>query len=703
MAIVNTHVEAVQKLYVAYFNRPADTAGLDYWTNVVEAQKGSTTAVSAAFAAEAEYKTAFAGMTNAQVVNQVYLNLFGRAAETAGQAYWADLMASGSITIDKVVAEIAKGAQTTDAEAYENKVSGATAFTAQLDTKAEQDGYRGAAANTAAKAFITSITTDASLTVAVAPAALATTVSKVVAAGTPFTVVGGLQALEAATDAKAAFLVTADGDGKANTSTTDIKLNADVTTKEAALVKLLGTPAAGDAVETTYTNGSASVKAALIADQQAANTKALTDAQTAVANAAAEVAKVAGLQSAVSTAAAAKLADTNATKAQGVASADLAAKLAFYNASNTTQVTVAADGTVTIPGKAAIPATPGSPLVPATPGDPNANPPVAPTPEIPAVPATPEVPAVPAKPLIIVSETTGVLTLATGVTETTNPGITALLASSANLEAAQLTATKATAAAVATQNTVDYLDTSAAEKIELEAIRVKMADVTVAANTIPTEAQIAEQLAIFKAKDATAVNPNQYEEFKGLVDAFYDQAPAENALTLVLSNAEASAKTAATNIENFAKAQAALVKAQALVTEGAALDATVAAATKLFADNNFTINNVDAVAEFGSSKSDIFIAGETDSSIELFNLQGSDSLFIGADYTLNRGALTTGDDAVLEAFVRQVGSDTVISLETSNFGSSAATAEVVVITLVGVDATTIQLNNGIITSVAPTV
>lgn len=671
MAIVNTHVEAVQKLYVAYFNRPADYAGLEYWTNVVEAQKGSTTAVSAAFAAEAEYKTAFAGMTNAQVVNQVYLNLFGRAAETAGQAYWADLMASGAITIDKVVAEIAKGAQTTDAEAYENKVSGATAFTAQLDTKAEQDGYRGAAANTTAKAFITSITTDASLTVAVAPAALATTVSKVVAAGTPFTVVGGLQALEAATDAKAAFLVTADGDGKASTSTTDTALAGEVTTKEAALVKLLGTPAAGDAVETTYVNGSASVKAALIADQQAANTKALTDAQTAVANAAAEVAKVAGLQSAVSTAAAAKLADTNATKAQGVASADLAAKLAFYNASNTTQVTVAADGTVTIPGVA-------------------------------EQPGPPVVPAVPAKPLIVVSQTTGALTLASGVTETTNPGITALLASSAALEAAQVTATKATAAAVATQNTVDYLDTSTAEKAELENIRLQMEDVVVAANTIPTEAQIAEQLAIFKAKDAAA-NNTKYEDFLDDVNAFYDQLPAENALTLALTNAEASAKTAATNIENFAKAQAALVKAQALVTEGAALDATVAAATKLFTDNNFTINNVDAGVEFGSSKSDIFIAGDTDANIELFNLQGSDSLFIGADYTLNRGALTTGDDAVLEAFVRQVGSDTVISLETSNFGSSAATAEVVVITLVGVDATTIQLNNGIITSVAPTV
>ena len=42
MAIVTTHVAAVQQLYVAYFGRPADVAGLDFWTNVGSNSKGST-------------------------------------------------------------------------------------------------------------------------------------------------------------------------------------------------------------------------------------------------------------------------------------------------------------------------------------------------------------------------------------------------------------------------------------------------------------------------------------------------------------------------------------------------------------------------------------------------------------------------------------------------------------------------------------
>ena len=72
------YTDAIQKLYVAYFSRPADAAGLAYWEGVVTAAKGSTAAVSAAFAASAEYKAAFAGLDEYHIVDQIYLNLFGR-------------------------------------------------------------------------------------------------------------------------------------------------------------------------------------------------------------------------------------------------------------------------------------------------------------------------------------------------------------------------------------------------------------------------------------------------------------------------------------------------------------------------------------------------------------------------------------------------------------------------------------------------
>lgn len=176
---MGTYTAAVQKLYVAYFSRPADTAGLTYWENVVTAAKGDTSAVAKAFAASQEYKDTFAGQTEYQVVNTIYKNLFGRDAEPAALAFWGQGLINKAFTIDNAVTSIAAGAQGTDLTAYNNKVSAATAFSAALDTSAEILGYVGTNANGLAKAWLNKVTTDASLTAAIDPAALNATVAAV--------------------------------------------------------------------------------------------------------------------------------------------------------------------------------------------------------------------------------------------------------------------------------------------------------------------------------------------------------------------------------------------------------------------------------------------------------------------------------------------------------------------------------------------
>jgi hypothetical protein len=197
---MGVYTEAVQKLYVAYFNRPADAAGLTYWEGVVAANKGSTAAVSASFAASAEYKAAYAGMDEYHVVAQVYQNLFGHAPDLDGLNYWGQLLIKKQITIDNVVAQIAGGAQGTDKEAYANKVAAATAFTAALDTPAEVLGYSGDAANALAKTFISGVTTADSLKAAIDPVALNATVQSIIDAqaqttGKSFALTAGLDTI----------------------------------------------------------------------------------------------------------------------------------------------------------------------------------------------------------------------------------------------------------------------------------------------------------------------------------------------------------------------------------------------------------------------------------------------------------------------------------------------------------------------------
>jgi len=179
MALYTT---AIQQLYVAYFSRPADAGGLEWWEGIVTNAKGDTSMISAEFAASNEYKQTFAGKNNFEIVRTVYINLFGREPEKAGVDFWSNALDKRIMTIDAVVTEIAKGAQNEDLKAFNNKVAAATAFTAALDTHPERAAYNGDEAQAATKAFIRTVTDDASLAAAIVPDKLAASVAAFVEA-----------------------------------------------------------------------------------------------------------------------------------------------------------------------------------------------------------------------------------------------------------------------------------------------------------------------------------------------------------------------------------------------------------------------------------------------------------------------------------------------------------------------------------------
>jgi hypothetical protein len=183
------HTAAVQQLYVAYFSRPADAAGLIYWENIVEAANGDTAAVSAAFAGSDEYIETYAGMSAYERVDTIYMNLFGRHAEPGGLKFWGQALITGASTIDAIVTTVAEAAQGEDKVVYANKVTAATAFSDALDTSEEMINYSGPDANAAAKIFLSTITTDESVTAAIDPAALDAAVLAVVNEGRPDPVV----------------------------------------------------------------------------------------------------------------------------------------------------------------------------------------------------------------------------------------------------------------------------------------------------------------------------------------------------------------------------------------------------------------------------------------------------------------------------------------------------------------------------------
>ena len=652
--MATTFTTELQKLYVAYFNRPADPTGLAFWNNVVTNAGGSTAAVSAEFAKSAEYKAIYSGMSNTQIINQVYTNLFGHAPDPEGRTYWVKALDDGIFTIDKIVAEVANGAQGTDKTAFANKTTAAAAFTTAVDTDAEIAAYSGTAANLVAKAFIAGITTDASLQTALTPATLDATVASVVKAGTAFTLAGGLADLLAANEAKAAFLVTADGDDDADTSATKVSLDGEVTTAQTA-VGLLVT---GYAAAT-----SATVKAALLTDQQAALDAALVTVQKDYTDAVKAAAEVDGLAAAVASQTAAVAAVDAAADVELNATAAVAAATASYNALNGPDAPAAgSDGTYAG----------------------------------------------------LIELKNGALVLMSGITETTNKGVTALLNASKALEAAQLSHTTAVAAQAAADLEVNVLDLGAGEVTALANIgggftvtdpddvakptAIEIQTEITGLTSVATSARAASDAAPGDAALDTAADNAEaaLATFEGLVATFV--AIGENDLSAAITTAEAAVKTATDNIVALDEAVVALTAAQANVTKLATLEAAIDASEAAFVTANFKAPvTLDAAFAGATSGSDIFMVGSAETaSISNFGLQGDDVLYIGSDYTLNTGALSTGNNAVLEVFLVQSGANTVVTLETKAFGSSSADAEIK-ITLTGVDVNDVSLANGIIT------
>jgi hypothetical protein len=87
-------VAQILRLYLAYFGRPPDEAGLAYWTD--QRRKGaSLSTVSASFAGSDELTARYGGTSDAGFVGLVYANVLDRAPDAGGQAYWIAQLAAG--------------------------------------------------------------------------------------------------------------------------------------------------------------------------------------------------------------------------------------------------------------------------------------------------------------------------------------------------------------------------------------------------------------------------------------------------------------------------------------------------------------------------------------------------------------------------------------------------------------------------------
>lgn len=147
MAVTTTQV---QQLYLAYFGRPAEQAGLTYWTSQANA---NLTDVSAAFAQQQEYTTVYGGLTRSQTIETLYQNLFNRSAAGNELNYWLN---STDVSISNLALALTNGATGTDRLVLDTKAQYAATVTANAGTAAAAS----AVANTYQAAATTATTVN---------------------------------------------------------------------------------------------------------------------------------------------------------------------------------------------------------------------------------------------------------------------------------------------------------------------------------------------------------------------------------------------------------------------------------------------------------------------------------------------------------------------------------------------------------------
>ena len=115
--------ERVMGAYLAFYGRPADAEGLEYWSNRLVEEGGNVDSIIVAFGNSQEYNSRFGSYDDSELVANIYQQLFGRQPEKAGLDYYVGQLDTGSMNLQKISLAILDGVKGSDATTVNNKLA----------------------------------------------------------------------------------------------------------------------------------------------------------------------------------------------------------------------------------------------------------------------------------------------------------------------------------------------------------------------------------------------------------------------------------------------------------------------------------------------------------------------------------------------------------------------------------------------------
>lgn len=130
----NGHEEQVSAAYIAYYGRPADTGGLAYWAGKLAKEGGNLDAIIDAFGNSAEYRQRFGGLSNRELIRNLYQQLYGRDPDAGGWAFYEMWLDTKVLSLASIAISIMDGTEGDDVAILNNRKSVARHFITRMES-----------------------------------------------------------------------------------------------------------------------------------------------------------------------------------------------------------------------------------------------------------------------------------------------------------------------------------------------------------------------------------------------------------------------------------------------------------------------------------------------------------------------------------------------------------------------------------------
>ena len=94
--------DQVQIMYVAYYGRPGDAGGLDFWAVKLEEVNGNLKEIINEFGTSKEFTDRFGDLDDEELVDNIFLQLLGRPADSGGLNFYVNGLREGRFTLASI-------------------------------------------------------------------------------------------------------------------------------------------------------------------------------------------------------------------------------------------------------------------------------------------------------------------------------------------------------------------------------------------------------------------------------------------------------------------------------------------------------------------------------------------------------------------------------------------------------------------------